>query len=94
MGGVDVDDRLRDRDEVDIVGRGGEVRGAMVRDGDLAGLVELDADAGGSSPPDAPASSQRTSAWPPFSCGRMYGTYWSSTLESQSPIRPPRLRSG
>ncbi len=35
-----------DRDDVDVVGRRGEVRGAMVRDGDLARLVELDADAG------------------------------------------------
>ncbi len=40
------------------------------------------------------ARSQRTSAWPPFSCGRMYGTYWSVTVDRQMPTRPPRLRSG
>src|SRR4051794_25448518 len=45
VSGVDVDDRLGDVDDVDIVGRGCEVVGSMVRDGNLARLVELDTDA-------------------------------------------------
>ena len=93
MGGVEVDDRLRDRDDIDVVGRGGEVGGAEVGGRDLARLVEVDPDAGGLAGV-AVSSSQRTSAWPPFSCGRMYGTYWSVTVESQRPTGPPRLRSG
>src|SRR4051794_5338741 len=42
VSGVDVDDRLGDGDDVDVVGRGCEVVGSMVRHGDLAWLVELD----------------------------------------------------
>src|SRR5439155_14299667 len=39
-------------------------------------------------------SRQRTAAWPPFSCGRMYATYCPSTVECQVPTAPPRFRSG
>ena len=94
MGGVDVDDRLRDRDEVDVVGRRGEVRGAMVRDGDLAGLVELDADAGRSRRPTRqPRASgrRRGRRSPAAGCTGRTGRRRSTP---SSPIRPPRLRSG
>ena len=91
MGGVEMDDGLGDRDEVDVVGRGGQVGGAMVGDRDLARLVEVDPETGAVA---SVSSSQRTSAWPPFSCGRMYGTYWSVTGRAQTPTSPLRLRSG
>ena len=45
--------------------------------------------------PDAPERrSQRTSAWPPFSCGRTYATSCSVTVDVQRPTRPERRRSG
>ena len=34
---------------------------------------------------------QRTSAWPPFSCGRMYGTVWSATVERPAADDPAAL---
>ncbi len=42
-------------------------------------------------PPASRSSNQRTSAWPPFSWGRMYGTYWSVTVERKRPTSCPSL---
>ena len=47
--------------------------------------------------PSAPvSSSQRTSAWPPFSWGRMYGTDWSVTVDRRAAHQPaaPTVRVG
>ena len=89
--GVDVDHRLGPRRQVHVVARCGQVGRPEVRRRDLARSVERDPQ-----PRRAPScnSSQRTSAWPPFSCGRTYGTYCSPTLEPQRPTAPPRHRSG
>ena len=46
--------------------------------------------------PGVSASSQRTAAWPPFSCGRTYGTSCSATVDDQradaAAARPVRVR--
>ena len=91
MRGIEMDDRLGRRRDIDIVVRGGEILRPDVGDRDLARPVEVDPKPVAAR---SPSSSQRTSARPPFSWGQMYGTDWSVTVESQTPTRPPRFRSG
>ena len=59
MGGIEVDDGLRDGDEVDVMGRGREVGGTVVGDGDLAGRSRS---IRRPAPGPVASSSQRTSA--------------------------------
>ena len=91
MGGIEVDDGLRDGDDVDVMGRRGEVGRADLRDRDLARLVELDPE---TTPvvPRARASGRRRGRRSP--AGECTGRIGRSTSESQAPISPPRLRSG
>ena len=83
-----MDDRLADGPDVDVVRGSGQVGRTQVGDRDLERLGEVDPQTVAR---DIGESSQRTSAWPPFSCGRMYGTYWSATVDDQTPMQSAAL---
>ena len=75
------------------MGRGRQVGGAEMRR-PRPGAAGRGRSAG-RAPARRRASSQRTSAWPPFSCGRMYGTCCSVTVDRPAADqRRSRRRSG
>ena len=92
MGGVEVDDGLGTRLEVDDMGRRGEVRCPQVRRGHLAGRLELDAQAAAGGVASARTSGRpRGRRSPAVGCTGRTGRRRSTPSDRRA---PPRFRSG